>query len=92
MDAVVRWCAHDVIARTAALLVLVRCIRFALMSPAELQSLLTTFGQQTPAIRGRINDFCIQNNDNNNNHIYSPVFCLQCFDAVGWEAGRASGL
>ena len=20
------------------------------------------------------------------------VFCLQCFDAVGWAAGRASGL
>jgi len=22
----------------------------------------------------------------------SPVLCLQCFDAVGWAAGRASGL
>jgi len=21
-----------------------------------------------------------------------PSFCLQCFDAVGWAAGRASGL
>jgi len=21
-----------------------------------------------------------------------PIFCLQCFDAVGWAAGRASGL
>ena len=21
-----------------------------------------------------------------------PLFCLQCFDAVGWAAGRASGL
>ena len=20
------------------------------------------------------------------------IFCLQCFDAVGWAAGRASGL
>jgi len=26
------------------------------------------------------------NNNNNNN------CCLQCFDAVGWAAGRASGL
>ena len=24
--------------------------------------------------------------------ICSFVFCLQCFDAVGWAAGRASGL
>jgi len=22
----------------------------------------------------------------------SVVYCLQCFDAVGWAAGRASGL
>ena len=21
-----------------------------------------------------------------------PILCLQCFDAVGWVAGRASGL
>jgi len=21
-----------------------------------------------------------------------PLICLQCFDAVGWVAGRASGL
>ena len=28
------------------------------------------------------------------NTLYSLVgfFCLQCFDAVGWAAGRASGL
>ena len=27
------------------------------------------------------------------NAIYVPsVLCLQCFDAVGWAAGRASGL
>jgi len=27
-------------------------------------------------------------------NLFFPVFqlCLQCFDAVGWEAGRASGL
>jgi len=24
--------------------------------------------------------------------LYSPTICLQCFDAVGWAAGRASGL
>ena len=24
--------------------------------------------------------------------LISQVFCLQCFDAVGWAAGRASGL
>ena len=23
---------------------------------------------------------------------YGDRFCLQCFDAVGWAAGRASGL
>jgi len=23
---------------------------------------------------------------------YSPADCLQCLDAVGWAAGRASGL
>ena len=23
---------------------------------------------------------------------YMFVYCLQCFDAVGWAAGRASGL
>ena len=22
----------------------------------------------------------------------SPIYCLRCFDAVGWAAGRASGL
>jgi len=54
VDAVVRWCAHDVAARTESLPTLVKCIRFALMSRAELQSLLSTFGQQTPAIRGMI--------------------------------------
>jgi len=25
-------------------------------------------------------------------HIVSTAECLQCFDAVGWVAGRASGL
>jgi len=25
-------------------------------------------------------------------HFYIFVFCLQCFDAVGWMAGRASSL
>jgi len=25
-------------------------------------------------------------------HIYSDSICLQCFEAVGWVAGRASGL
>ena len=25
-------------------------------------------------------------------HLLSSHFCLQCFDAVGWAAGRASGL
>jgi len=54
VDAVVRWCAHDVTARTESLPTLVKCIRFALMSRAELQSLLSTFGQQTPAIRAMI--------------------------------------
>jgi len=24
--------------------------------------------------------------------LYLYYFCLQCFDAVGWAAGRASGL
>jgi len=24
--------------------------------------------------------------------LFSPVKCLRCFDAVGWAAGRASGL
>jgi len=24
--------------------------------------------------------------------IYIYIYCLQCFDAVGWAAGRASGL
>ena len=24
--------------------------------------------------------------------VVDQVFCLQCFDAVGWAAGRASGL
>ena len=24
--------------------------------------------------------------------VYCTVCCLQCFDAVGWAAGRASGL
>lgn len=51
VDAVVRWCAHDISSRTESLPALVRCIRFALMSRAELQSLLSTFGLQTPAIR-----------------------------------------
>ena len=23
---------------------------------------------------------------------YTIIYCLQCFDAVGWAAGRASGL
>ena len=54
VDAVVRWCAHDVATRTECLPTLVKCIRFALMSRAELQSLLSTFGQQTPAIRSMI--------------------------------------
>ena len=54
IDAVVQWCAHDVSARTKYLPALVKCIRFALMSRGELQSLLTTFGQQTPAIRSMI--------------------------------------
>jgi len=54
VDAVVRWCAHDVIARTESLPTLVKCIRFALMSRAELQSLLSTFGQQTPVVRSLI--------------------------------------
>jgi len=54
VDAVVRWCAHDVKTRTESLPTLVRCIRFALMSQAELQSLLSTFGQQTSAIRAMI--------------------------------------
>jgi len=54
VNAVVRWCAHDVSARTEFLPTLVKYIRFALMSRAELQSLLTTFGQQTPVIRGMI--------------------------------------
>jgi len=54
VDAVVRWCAHDVQTRTESLPTLVKCIRFTLMSRAELQSLLSTFGQQTPAIRGMI--------------------------------------
>ena len=54
VDAVVRWCAHDVGSRTESLPTLVKCIRFALMSRAELQSLLSTFGQQTPAIRSMI--------------------------------------
>ena len=26
------------------------------------------------------------------NTILSSIICLQCFDAVGWVAGRASGL
>ena len=25
-------------------------------------------------------------------YLYLSLFCLQCFDAVGWAAGRASGL
>ena len=25
-------------------------------------------------------------------HIFTYMKCLQCFDAVGWVAGRASGL
>jgi len=54
VDAVVRWCAHDITARTESLPTLVKCVRFALMSRAELQSLLSTFGQQTPAIRSMI--------------------------------------
>ena len=54
VDAVVRWCAHDVSTRTELLPTLVKSIRFALMSRAELQSLLSTFGQQTPEIRGMI--------------------------------------
>jgi len=54
VDAVVRWCAHNVSARTESLPTLVKCIRFALMSRAELQSLLSTFGQQTPTIRSMI--------------------------------------
>jgi len=24
--------------------------------------------------------------------VYIGIWCLQCFDAVGWAAGRASGL
>ena len=24
--------------------------------------------------------------------VFLPAYCLQCFDAVGWGAGRASGL
>jgi len=24
--------------------------------------------------------------------VVSGIICLQCFDAVGWAAGRASGL
>ena len=36
------------------------------------------------------------NNNNNNNTRLTVLFrdnpCLQCFDAVGWAAGRASGL
>jgi len=27
-----------------------------------------------------------------NNNLYRRAICLQCFDAVGWAAGRASGL
>jgi len=43
------------------------------------------------------------NNNNNNNNTNIPItifvvqsswliMCLQCFDAVGWAAGSASGL
>jgi len=27
-----------------------------------------------------------------NDATFGSVYCLQCFDAVGWAAGRASGL
>ena len=32
------------------------------------------------------------NNDNINNRCLCIDYCLQCFDTVGWAAGRASGL
>jgi len=54
VDAVVRWCAHDVDTRNESLATLAKYIRFVLMSRAELQSLLPTFGQQTPTIRSMI--------------------------------------
>jgi len=28
----------------------------------------------------------------NDYSVLSTLLCLQCFDAVGWAAGRASGL
>jgi len=54
IDSVVQWCAHDVSVRTKCLPMLMKCIRFALMSRGELETLLTTFGQQAPAIQSII--------------------------------------
>jgi hypothetical protein len=42
IDAVIKWCAHDTKARTESLPTLVHCIRFALMSKSQLQSLINS--------------------------------------------------
>ena len=50
-----------------------------------LHILMRIFGAFRNAIYFFVNDFFVL--------LFSfSFFCLQCFDAVGWAAGRASGL
>ena len=37
-------------------------------------------------------NMCIGLSNTNYYYYYYYYYCLQCFDAVGWAAGRASGL